>query len=173
MSPAQVASDRVASGSGTVMSPAADQAFADPAAPRGADAHRTDEERLSDPCVITEFRPGACPVARSEAFGGPLGPEPIRCLQGILRSLDRRPEAVVCDPDDMMPNRAWILAGDGDRLARITGLTPDQVNDALLALAVRGWEPNANREYGRPLGRSAADLMPVAGPARARQSRFL
>lgn len=141
--------------------------------PRGSTPHRTLAEQLADPCVITEFRPGVCGTARSESFGGPLGPEPVRCLQGVLRSLGRRPEAVVCDPDEEAPNRAWIVAGNSqDRLARITGLTPDQVNDALLGLAVSGWEPNANREYVTRPDRTASDLMP-AGPARPHQSRFL
>lgn len=74
--------------------------------------------------------------------------------------------------------RMAILAGDGkDRLARITGLTPDQANDALLSLAVSGWEPNANREYVRLAGRTDADLMPsgqrAARQRSHRQERFL
>ncbi|ADL00674.1 hypothetical protein [Brevundimonas subvibrioides] len=155
--------------------------------PAGADAFRPLAEQLADPCVITEYRPGSCSTARTESFGGPMGPLPVEVAKTILRCLDRRPEAVLCDPDPAgVPNRAYVTDGQGAPLARVTGLTPDQFNDALLSLAVGGWEPGRNREVVRPMTAIAADRMPAGrvgpgGPERpttaphqpARQSRFL
>lgn len=152
--------------------------------PTGSAAFRTLSEQLADPSVITEYRPGACAYEYSETFGGPLGPRPIDAVRSILRNLSRTPDAVLCDPDPASPNRAYLTAND-QPLARISGLTPDQVNDALLSLAVSGWAPGA-REAGSNHAATAADRMPgrvaAGGPERpttaahkpaARQSRFL
>lgn len=146
--------------------------------PVGSARHRTLSEQLADPSVITDYRPGACPYEYSETFGGPLGPRPVDAVRSVLRNLGRRPEEILCDPDPTAENRAYLSAKDGIRLARMTGLTPDQVNDALIALFASGWEPFANREPGLAAGaRTAADHMPAPSsprpPSRGEQGRFL
>lgn len=139
--------------------------------PVGSARHRTLAEQLADPSVITDYRPGACPYEYSETFGGPMGPRPVDAVRSVLRNLGRRPEDVLCDPDPAAENRAYLSTKTGDRLARMTGVTAEQVNDALIALFASGWEPFANREMGLTAhgARTAADHMPQP----AAQGRFL
>ncbi|WGM45265.1 hypothetical protein KOAAANKH_00126 [Brevundimonas sp. NIBR10] len=129
----------------------------------GAAAHRTIAEQLSDPAVYVEFAPGACAYQASDIFGGPeragQGPHPDDVIKSVCRSLRCGPLDLVCDPDPADARCAYIADVHGVRLCRVSGLTPDQANSALLSVSISGWVPG-DREIVTAPTRTVADLMP-------------
>ena len=110
--------------------------------PLGADAFRSMAESLKDPCVRCDYRPGLCDTVMSEHFDGPAGPSPVHVIKSVLNHLMLLPARVVADPEPRLENCTWLASElDGRRLVRISGLSPDTVNDALIALCLNHWRP--------------------------------
>ena len=140
-----------------------------PATGLGSEPLRSIAEQLSDPAVLIEYRPGACAVQAHEIFGGPdraeLGPHPADVIRGACRALQVEPVRLLCDPDPRNPNGCYLADQMGVPLCRITGMTSNQANDAIVGLCAQGWAPGL-REYVTAFRRSALD-----GPAPAPEPR--
>jgi hypothetical protein len=147
-----------------------------PATDLGSERHRTIAEQLSDPAVLIEYRPGACRTQAQEVFGGPdrreLGPLPTDVIRSVCRTLQREPVRLLCDSDPKNANGCYIADEMGVPLCRLTGMTPDQTNDALLSLAIGGWIPG-DRDHVDLTPRSALDLMPATAMPAPPQGKLL
>lgn len=115
--------------------------FAGDRRPIGAARHRSLSEQMADPSVIVEYRPGVSPLEYSELFGGPHGPDPQDVVRSVCRALSLRPVQIETQPDPRVTARCYIGDAAGARLGRVTGLSADQFDSALMALSVRGWIP--------------------------------
>lgn len=96
--------------------------------------------------VIIDFRQ-PCRVDRAELRFEDAGDVPLDTVKALCRQLGRRPSALSFRPDPKAralrddQARAFAHASDGQRVARIVGLSAAWLTVAASCLDRRGWAP--------------------------------